>query len=88
MTLYTKREVCEQLKISERTLERMLAAGEIDAYRVGGQVRISDEHIEYYLLSNRLQPTVKKVQPQALPVRRGSRKKQPQPVYVPGMKVV
>ena len=45
MKIYTKKEAAEELKISVRTLERLLASGELRAYKISGQIRISDDQI-------------------------------------------
>lgn len=37
---YSKREVCEMINVSTKTLDRMIARGEIKAFKVGSQVRI------------------------------------------------
>lgn len=36
----TKQEAAEQLKLSTRTIDRMIAAGELDARKIGRSVRI------------------------------------------------
>ena len=41
-TLYTKKEVAEYLKISERSIDRILDRFNVPVYRVGHQVRIPE----------------------------------------------
>jgi excisionase family DNA binding protein len=38
--IYTPKEACDFLKISESTMKRMLKGGVIQAYKVSGQYRI------------------------------------------------
>ncbi len=88
MTLYTKKEAAEMLRISVRTLERLLSTGEIRAIKVGKQVRISDDQVSHYLRSN-LMPYYIPKSPNASSGGNGRRKKEPPRIkYVPGMKVV
>ena len=48
--LLTRQEVCEHLKVSIDTLQRLIAKGEIQALRVGGRgIRVSEEALEAYL---------------------------------------
>lgn len=85
MKLYTKEEAAAELKIGKRTLERLISTGELGAYRVGGSIRISDEHIEFYLVNNAVKvhgPT------QGQTGSRRRKKQTPRIPYVPGMKVV
>ncbi len=42
----------DQLQISERTLRRLIAAGELPIVRVGRQIRIRTEDLERYIKSN------------------------------------
>lgn len=89
MKLYTKEEAAAELKIGKRTLERLISTGELGAYRVGGSIRISDEHIEFYLVNNAVKvhgQTQGQTQGQTGSRRR--KKQTPRIPYVPGMKVV
>lgn len=86
MNLYTKREAADRLKISVRTLERLLASGNLRAYNVGRSVRISEEQLETYLQFNRFRYIIPK-NPNAGSGGSG-KKKVPRTEYVPGMKVV
>jgi excisionase family DNA binding protein len=45
LRLYTKREAAAQLRISARTLDRLIAAGKLSASKIGGQIRISESEI-------------------------------------------
>lgn len=47
--LMSREEVCEYLQISMDTLERILKRGEMQASRVGRQIRITEEAIREYL---------------------------------------
>lgn len=50
--LKTIKETCEMLAISEPTIWRLLDAGKIKAFRVGDQVRFSEEAIKEFLENN------------------------------------
>ena len=85
MILYTKKEAADVLRVGVRTLERMIQTGEIEAYRVKGSIRVSDKHIEDYLVMHRVKVHVQ------TPVQTSGRKRKKQTErlqYVPGMKVV
>jgi excisionase family DNA binding protein len=52
--MLTSTEVCEKLRISEKTLRRMITDGEITALKVGagrwgGKYRISEEALADYI---------------------------------------
>jgi excisionase family DNA binding protein len=51
-TLYTRRAASETLGVSISTLGRLIARGDLAAYRVGVQLRISADAIERYLESH------------------------------------
>ena len=88
MILYTKEEAASLLKVSKRTLERFLRAGDLRSYKVGSSVRISDEQLNVYLQRN-LAPV--HVQTMSNPGRKKRRKTATDEEllhYVPGMKVV
>ncbi len=42
-------EVARRLGVSEKTIRRQIADGELSAYRVGRQLRISEEDLMAYL---------------------------------------
>jgi len=48
-TLYTPRELARKGNISLKTIRRLLARGEIEWYRVGNQIRVSDTQWRAYL---------------------------------------
>lgn len=83
MALIKKKEAAALLCIGETTLERLISAGEIPAYRIGNAcVRLEEADVAAYLESCRLQPVSR------MPSRK---RKDPGPAvcrYVPGMKVV
>ncbi len=53
MRLYTRKEAAQLMKIGLRTLDRRIASGEIQCYRLGdgprAPVRISQVQLEAYL---------------------------------------
>ena len=49
--LYTLQETAEMLRISHRTMQRLIAGGEIGGCRVGGQWRFTERQIKDYLRS-------------------------------------
>jgi len=54
---HTTAEVARLLCISERTVERLRAAGKLESYRVGRSVRIWARSVLAYQEANRLEPT-------------------------------
>lgn len=46
---YTPKEVAKLLRVNERTVLNLIAAGELKAHRVGRQYRISQEQLDEYL---------------------------------------
>ena len=91
--LLTKTEVCDKLGVSRPTLDRIVAAGELDAVRIRRQVRFFEQDVLRYLSRCRSAEQPKPAeQEQKEPARRGrpkGRKTRPQPEqYVPGMRVV
>jgi excisionase family DNA binding protein len=51
-TMYTIREVATYLKVSERTIQRLIKAGQLRAYTVGGQKRIAPHALQLMLDSS------------------------------------
>ena len=53
MQLMTREEAAKELRVGLRTLDRRIASGEIQCYRLGkglrAPVRISEEHLAKYL---------------------------------------
>jgi len=91
--LLTKAEVCEALQISRATLDRIVAAGEIETLRIGGQVRFSQQELLCYLGRCRESKTpakliVVKKEPAKRGRPKGSKNHKPVQDYYPGMKVV
>lgn len=79
MSYITKQQAAERLQIGVRTLEGIIARGQLPAYRVGPRmVRIDEQDLEDYVRARRV----------AAP----TREKRDEPVrpclYRPGMKVV
>lgn len=89
MILYTKSEACGILKISPRTLERIMGNGELVFYRIGGSIRIDGDDLDRFIAAQKVH-----VQPVSRPctdkrTKRGQKAKKPERFqYVPGMKVV
>lgn len=52
-TFHTRKQVAKRLLISERSVDRMIKAGELRAHKFGGQVRISEEDFLAYVASTR-----------------------------------
>jgi len=54
LKLYTKAEVAERLAVSEKTVDRMIAAGQLPVYRINKCcTRISEPDLQEYLDSRR-----------------------------------
>ncbi len=51
---YTRYEACHILGVSISTIARLLARGELQAYRVGNLVRISAKQLNKYLSSHQI----------------------------------
>jgi excisionase family DNA binding protein len=49
MQVYTVQEVAEQLKVSPRTVERLIARQQLAAVQVGRRLRITDEQLHAYV---------------------------------------
>jgi excisionase family DNA binding protein len=54
--LRSKPETAKQLSISIATLDRLIAAGRIEYFKIGWHVRFSDEQINAYLENARNAP--------------------------------
>ncbi len=46
---FTQPQVAEIFQVSEQTVRRMIARGELPAYRVGAQIRVRPEDVERML---------------------------------------
>jgi len=57
MKLLTIQEVAEAMRISDRTVRRLIKRGDITAYKVGdrGQLRVKERDLELYVDSQRVQ---------------------------------
>lgn len=51
-----RRQVAEALGVSERTVTRLVNAGQLPATRVGSQLRIRTSDLEAYLAAARINP--------------------------------
>jgi excisionase family DNA binding protein len=47
--LLTVREVADRLRLSEKTVRRLIGRAEIPALRVGGQLRVDESELEAWL---------------------------------------
>lgn len=54
IVLHTVSEAAEILKVSEKTVRRMIDSRELIAYRVGQQLRINDTDLRAYLAAARM----------------------------------
>ena len=88
--LLNKAEVCEMLQISRATLDRIVAAGDLETIRIGRQVRFDKQDLERYLdRCCRVRQAAIKKEPARRGRPKGSRNCKPQQLrYTPGMKVV
>ena len=53
-TLHSIPTVAERLDVSEKSVRRCIGRGELPAYRIGGQIRISEEDLQNFLGSCRM----------------------------------
>ena len=54
IVLHTIPETAEILKVSEKTVRRMIEARELVAHRVGQQLRINDNDLRAFLAATRM----------------------------------
>jgi len=56
--MLTFSEVCDRLRMSPKTLRKLIASGEIEAFRVGGNnaYRISEEALRAYIRRSKVEP--------------------------------
>ena len=52
-TYFTVEEVAERLKVSHMTVYRWIKAGNLGAYKLGGEFRITEEDVERFLEDRR-----------------------------------
>jgi putative molybdopterin biosynthesis protein len=62
MKLLTVLEVAETMRVSDRTVRRLIKRGDLTAYKVGdrGQLRVEEREVERYIESQRVQVQVTK----------------------------
>ena len=80
MSLITRKEAAQRLTVSLRTLDGLIARGQLPAYRIGPKtVRLKTEELDAYIAGHLVysKPKILKTQTTVRPCR-----------YVPGMKVV
>lgn len=60
MNLLTLREVAEAMRVSDRTVRRLIKRGDLAAYKVGdrGQLRVKEVEMERYLEAQRVEVQV------------------------------
>lgn len=51
--LYTPEEIAKKLKITKNTVYEMIKRGDLDAYRMGKHLRISNAQFQFYLLKSK-----------------------------------
>jgi excisionase family DNA binding protein len=56
-------EFCERLGVSKSTAERLIRRGVLPFYRIGRQIRLSEQTIEDYLSSTKNVPAVRRKAP-------------------------
>lgn len=85
--LMSKRDVCEVLQISPATLDRLVARGEIKAFKLSGSVRFLPTEIQDYV-----RRCIRAAETPAVTVIHGRKRQKaapaPERIYIPGMKVV
>jgi putative resolvase len=50
---FTVDEVAERLKVSHMTVYRWIKAGQLGAYKIGGEFRITEQDVERFLEARR-----------------------------------
>jgi excisionase family DNA binding protein len=50
--LYTKEEAAKLLRISEKTLDKLVARGEINSTKIGRRRIFTESHIKQYIENN------------------------------------
>jgi excisionase family DNA binding protein len=60
---YTTEEVARLLKVHDKTIHRLIHSGKLNALRVGGRKRITQEQLDRYVEENAVRPKVKRVEP-------------------------
>ena len=85
--LMTKAEVCEILQVSESTLERIVADGDLPALRIRSQLRFLEQDLLRYL-SRCAELSAAQKEEQKARAKRGKAEVVPIRRYIPGMKVV
>jgi len=58
---FTVRQVAAQLAVNHKLIRKLIKNGKLDAVKVGGAVRVSEEALQEYLASNAMSKPVKKV---------------------------
>jgi excisionase family DNA binding protein len=60
LKLLTVREVAEAMRVSEKTVRRLIKRGDLTAYKVGdrGQLRVKEVEMERYLEAQRVEVQV------------------------------
>ena len=53
-SLITKKEACDKLKVTLLTINRMIKEGRIEAFKIGGIVRINEASLVEMLRANKI----------------------------------
>lgn len=51
--MFSTRQIAERLSLSDRQVKRIIASGDLRAYRIGRSVRIADEDLAAFLARRR-----------------------------------
>ncbi len=53
-SLITKKEACDKLKVTLPTINRMIKEGKIEAFKIGGIVRITESSLVEMIWANKI----------------------------------
>lgn len=53
--LLTVKEVAERLRVSEKTVRNMIDRGDLIAYKIGGNIRIEEESVEFIIEEGKIE---------------------------------
>lgn len=54
--IFKPMDVCKTLRISRRTLRRLVHSGALGAFRIGGAIRIAQSDLDTFLAASRIDP--------------------------------
>lgn len=52
--MHTAEEIAKMLRVSPKTVYRLIERGEIVAHKIGGQFRVSDSDLQDFLIKSRI----------------------------------